>query len=59
MKIMTKLNLLSAGIAVVMTASVLGVGILLINDILYRYSAQVLRLELANDGKEVVLQLNP
>jgi PAS domain S-box-containing protein len=58
MKIMTKLNLLSAAIVVVMTASVLGVGTLIVNDILYRYSDQVLRLELANAGKEIFQQLN-
>ncbi|MGH8351995.1 MAG: hypothetical protein ACRERY_00465, partial [Pseudomonas sp.] len=55
---MTKLNLLSVGIVLVMTVSVLGVGTLIINDILYRLEEQVLRLELANVTQSVLQRLN-
>ncbi|HYD63611.1 MAG TPA: ATP-binding protein [Noviherbaspirillum sp.] len=55
---MTKLNLMSIGIVVVMTVSVLSVGIWIINDILYKFSEQVLRLELENAGKTIFQELN-
>lgn len=58
MKIMTKLNLLSIGIVVVMTVTVLGAGAWIINDILYRNAEQVLRLELENSGKAILQELN-
>ncbi|MDO8770344.1 MAG: ATP-binding protein [Burkholderiaceae bacterium] len=58
MKIMTKLNLLSIGIVLVMTISVLGVGTPIINDILYKSEEQVLRLELSNASKTILQRLN-
>jgi PAS domain S-box-containing protein len=58
MKIMTKLNLMSIGIVVVMTVSVLAAGTWVINDILYRFAEQVLRLELDMAGKMIFQELN-
>ena len=58
MKIMAKLNLLSIGIVLGMTVSVLGVGTLIINDILYKFEEQVLRLELSNASKTILQRLN-
>ncbi|MBI3144949.1 MAG: response regulator, partial [Pseudogulbenkiania sp.] len=52
---MTKFNLLSLGVVLIMTIAVLGVGTLIITDILYRFEEQILRLELAN-ARQAILQ---
>lgn len=54
MKILTKSNLLSVGIILVVTVSVLAVGGVIINDTLYRFHERVLRLELTNASHEVI-----
>jgi PAS domain S-box-containing protein len=54
---MTKLNLLSLGIVLVMTGSVLAVGLVIISDILYGFQERVLRLELTNAGQVIVQRL--
>jgi len=48
MKVMTRLNLLSVGIILVMTSALLAVGMVVIGDILYRSQDRLLRLELAS-----------
>ena len=58
MKIMTKSNLLSLGIILVMTLSVLAVGIVIIDDILYGLGERVLRLELTNASQAILQKLN-
>lgn len=58
MKTMAKLNLLSIGIVLGMTFSVLGVGTLIINDILYKSEERVLRLELSNASRTILQRLN-
>lgn len=58
MKILRKLNLLSFGIVLVMTGSVLGVGMLILGDILHKFEEQVSQLELANTSQIVAQRLN-
>ncbi|WP_177187807.1 ATP-binding protein [Formivibrio citricus] len=58
LKIMTRLNLLSIGIILVMTACVLGAGTVIISSILYRSQEQVLRLELDNAKQQIIQTLN-
>jgi PAS domain S-box-containing protein len=58
MKIMTRLNLLSIVIVCVMTVSILGVGTLIIDGILYKFEEHVLRLELSNASQKVLQRLS-
>gem|GEM_PF-4685387 len=58
MRIMTKFNFLSLGMALVTTASVLSVGTPIINDILYRLGERVLQLELVNASNTIFQRLN-
>ncbi|GAB3630507.1 hypothetical protein GCM10027419_53640 [Pandoraea terrae] len=55
---MTRFNLMSFGIVLIMTALVLGVGTLIVTDILYKSQEQVLRLELANARQALLRELN-
>lgn len=55
MKLTTRFNLLSVGIVLATTALSLGVGTLVLNDVLYKFAEHVLRLELAN-AREAVRQ---
>ncbi|HEX2174221.1 MAG TPA: hypothetical protein VHL09_17450, partial [Dehalococcoidia bacterium] len=58
MRMMTKSILLSLGVILVMTISVLGVGTVIIDDILYRSQDRVLRLELANASQMIFQKLD-
>lgn len=58
MRIMARLNLLSLGIILIMTAAILVAGMVIIDDILYRFEARVLRLELTNASQAIQQKLN-
>jgi PAS domain S-box-containing protein len=58
MRMMTKSILLSLSVILVMTISVLGVGTVIIDDILYRFQERVLRLELTNASQAIFQKLN-
>ncbi|GAB7541356.1 ATP-binding protein [Cupriavidus sp. 8B] len=55
MKLTTRFNFLSIAIVLATTALVLGVGTLILNDVLYKFEEHVLRLELTN-AREAVRQ---
>lgn len=58
LKIMTRLNLLSVGIILVMTVCVLGAGVIIITGVLYRFQERVLRLELDNARQQIIQTLH-
>lgn len=58
LNIMTRLNLLSGGIILVMTVCVLGAGVFIITGVLYRFQERVLRLELDNARQQIIQTLH-
>jgi PAS domain S-box-containing protein len=58
MKILTKLNVMSIGIVLVMTSAVTVGGTLVIDRILYYYQDRILRLELEKVSQEILATLN-
>jgi PAS domain S-box-containing protein len=58
MKLTTRFNFLSIAIVLATTALVLGVGTLVLNDVLYKFEEHMLRLELTNAREAVRQSLN-